>query len=270
MIRRSPDARPARGRSRTGRRDLVLMALSAALSGCGDSPGAQMAAEAVGTTLLLPAAIALTPVLIAQAAVAQVDNGLSRAGQVSLDDAYQAVHGVGLHSPNVDPVTGAVSPPSRRASRTLSAAQASLFRLLRAEGYSPAFQSVRYVICEEVAVHGGKTWLLLAVVARRGRDLDYNLASPPAEVYRVTPRADTVIDWVALDQSLLDDDKTFAYLFAAAVQAIKERHTAPDYAAMAQKWHDGDIPAVIAASNARAQVILDRMRAAPGPDKPRA
>jgi hypothetical protein len=74
---------------------------------------------------------------------------------------------------------------------------------------------------------------------------------------------DTVIDWVAIDRSLVDDDKIDAYLLASAVQSILDGRHAPDYWSASTQWNDRELAAVMALSEQRASRMLNATSAHP-------
>jgi hypothetical protein len=78
-------------------------------------------------------------------------------------------------------------------------------------------------------------------------------------------KTDTVIDWVAIDRTLIDDDKNDAYLVAAAVQAILDHRRAPDYWAVSKLWKDRQLEEVVALSEQRAHAILAAIPGAAAP-----
>jgi hypothetical protein len=80
--------------------------------------------------------------------------------------------------------------------------------------------------------------------------------SDPMEWLLPNENTDIVIDWVAIDRSLLDDDKIDAYLLAAAVQSILDGRHAPDYWSVSKQWNDGELAAVRALSEQRAVRML--------------
>ena len=237
-----------------GRRGLGALAMASLLPGCSNPKAGEAVGDMTLALVTIPAMVVLVPLMLGKATLAQVDDGLRRGGHVTLDQAYQAVYNLPITSPNVDPVTGAVKPPARTAPRNIHTAQLGLDRLLRANGYDPNFQRYHYLLCEESAEANGRTWLLLSVVSRDGRARDPSLTGD--QYYVANPRADTVLDWVALDQAVLADDKAYAFLFAAAAQAVIDRRTAPDYWRAAQQWHDGHVQAVVDQCARKAQAIL--------------
>jgi hypothetical protein len=87
--------------------------------------------------------------------------------------------------------------------------------------------------------------------------------SDPMEWFVPDENTDTVIDWVAIDRSLVDDDKIDAYLLAAAVQSILDRRHAPDYWSVSKQWNDGELAAVMALSEQRALRMLNATSAHP-------
>jgi len=190
-------------------------------------------------------------------------------GHVSLDDAYEAAFGVHIHSPDVDPESGRVIHPNpaylvvlygrkTRAVGSMSGAFSDL-------AYRYGLNAHKYALRQEVLHRDDRTYLLVSVVEHKPGTwvpIDQR-PSDPMEWFLPDEKTDTVIDWVAIDRTLVDDDKIDAYLLAAAVQSILDGRHAPDYWSVSKQWNDGELAAVMALSEQRALRMLKATSAHP-------
>jgi len=261
---------------RRGARLLVLLGLAAcsttsnlnkaaAIAEAGGEPVAAIA-EAGGEPVLVGMAILSAPVWMPlMAADDSLRHFLQRhrhGGHVSLDDAYEAAFGVHIYSPDVDPETGQVihRNPAHldvlygRRKRAAGIMNMALSQL----AYHYGLVAPRYALCQEVLHRGDRTYLLVSVVEHSpGTWVPINLRpSDPMEWFLPDEKTDTVLDWVAIDRTLVDDDMNDAYLLAAAVQAILDHRHAPDYWAVSKQWKDGQLEEVMVLSKQRAHAIL--------------
>jgi hypothetical protein len=123
--------------------------------------------------------------------------------------------------------------------------------------YMYGLNAVNHALCQEVLHRDNRTYLLVSVVQLRpghvSKWLPINVRpSDPMEWFVPNENTDTVIDWGAIDRSLVDDDKIDAYLLTAAVQSILDGRHAPDYWSVSKQWSDGELAAVMALSEQRA------------------
>jgi hypothetical protein len=132
----------------------------------------------VGYTLAVDMVLLLVP-----DAVRRFPHRYRHGGHVSLDDAYEAVFGVHIHSPDVDPATGQVihpntahlDVPSGRRTRAAGYLNGPLWELANRYGLVPR----RYALCQEVLHRGDRTYLLVSVVQHKpGTWVPINLRDP--------------------------------------------------------------------------------------------
>ncbi len=194
-------------------------------------------------------------------------------GHVSLDDAYQAAFGLSVRSPDVDPVTGRVIHPNPAVQYGVlwgrkTRAVGSMNRAFSHLAYVYGLNALNYGLCQEVLDRDNRAYLLVSVVQLKPGHVSKWLPidvrpSDPVEWFVPNENTDTVIDWVAIDRSLVDDDKIDAYLLAAAVQSILDGRHAPDYWSVSKQWNSGDLDAVMALSEQRALRMLNATSAHP-------
>jgi hypothetical protein len=194
-------------------------------------------------------------------------------GHVSLDDAYEAAFGVHISSPDVDPETGRVIHPNRAVlfgvlDGRKTRAVGSMNRAFSHLAYMYGLDALQYGLCQEVLHRDNRTYLLVSVVQLKPGHVSVwfpiNVRpSDPMEWFVPNENTDTVIDWVKIDRSLVDDDKIDAYLLAAAVQSILDGRHAPDYWSVSKQWNDGELAAVTALSEQRALGMLNATSAHP-------
>jgi hypothetical protein len=223
-------------------------------------------AGAGGEPVLMGMAILSAPVLMPlMAAGDSVRHFAQRhrhGGHVSLDDAYEAAFGVHINSPDVDPETGRVTHPNPaqvvvlygRKKRAVGVMNMALSQL----AYRYGLNAPRYALCQEVLHRDDRTYLLVSVVEHApGTWVPIELRpSDPMEWFLPDEKTDTVLDWVAIDRTLVDDDMNDAYLLAAAVQVILDHRHALDYRAVSKQWKDGQLEEVMVHSKQRAHAIL--------------
>jgi hypothetical protein len=250
---------------------LLLMLSLAACSTTGDlNNRTNMIAGEVGWTVCIGIAVLSAPVVLplvmADDSIRHFSQRHRHGGHVSLDDAYQAAFGVHIHSPDVDPESGRVIHPNSaqlvvlygRKKRAVGAMNMALSQLAHHYG----LVGHRYALCQEVLHRDDRTYLLVSVVEHTpGTWIPIDQRpSDPMEWFLPDEKTDTVLDWVAIDRTLVDDDKNDAYLLAAAVQAILGHRHAPDYWAVSKQWKDGQLGAVMALSEQRAHAMLTAIR----------
>jgi hypothetical protein len=240
------------------RRVALLLALLA-LAACrttSENAGAE------GSALGMLAVVLLVPTEMAGDSLRDITHRHRHGGYVSLDDAYEAAYGVHISSPDVDPKTGQLIHPSPellygRKTGAVGRMHVAFRHLAHMYGLS----ADKYALCQEVLYRDNRTYLLVSVVQLKpghvGAWVPMNLhPSDPMEWFVPNENTDTVIDWVAIDRSLVDDDKIDAYLLAAAVQSILDGQHAPDYWSVSKQWNDGELAAVMAISEQRALRML--------------
>jgi len=210
----------------------------------------------VGWAALVTAALAVAPFIIAEDSLEHFVKRQRNGGRVSLDDAYQAAYGVSVHSPAVDQETGRIIQPNPKGVNSKKIAGSELaFTYLE---YRYGISASKYMLCEELQHQDDKSYLLLSVVRRKsGRSLSpYERPLNSQEWYLPNEKTDTVIDWVAIESTRIEDDKTYAYLLAAAVRAILDGKRAPDYWSVSKRWNDGELSEVMVLSERRARGTL--------------
>ena len=262
-----------RPRSSCGGRVLVGMAVLALLGACASSGNPRSgndepsrAAQGAETAVFGVAMIAVIPVAVVAVSFealaypekfhrSPVVRQPLLTGPVSLDAAYVAAYGTHVNSQDVDQSTGQVLRTHMTHVRSMLEAQISFVQL--AERYG--LHHVRYQLCREAQSSGGHDYLLLSLVYRK-------IPKFSTQLHKVDPlvpaiSTDSVIDWVALDAAILEQDKTYALLLAGAVdETLHTPPTRPDpaaeYWAVAQHWRSGDVAFVLDLSEQRARRIL--------------
>jgi hypothetical protein len=216
-------------------------------------------AGAVGSALGMLAWPVLVPIEMAGDSFRHFTQRHRHGGHVSLDDAYHAAFGFSVSSPDVDPETGRVIHPNPavlygRKTRAVG----SMNRAFSHLAYMYGLNADKYALCQEVLHRDNRTYLLVSVVQHKpGTWVPINVRpSDPMEWFLPDEKTDTVIDWVAIDRSLVDDDKIDAYLLTAAVQSNLDGRHAPDYWSVSKQWNDGELAAVMALSEQRALRML--------------
>jgi hypothetical protein len=246
----------SRSLAATARVALVLVLLGlAACRTTSENAGAQ------GTAIGMLAWPVLMPIEMAGDSMRDFAHRHRHGGHVSLDDAYHAAFGLGMLSPDVDPETGRVINPNpaflkQRNTRAVGSLNRALWSLASMYGLN----AQEYALCQEVLHRDNRTYLLVSVVQLKpghaSRWLPINVRpNDPMEWFVPDENTDTVIDWVAIDRSLVDDDKIDAYLLAAAVQSILDHRHAPEYWSVSKQWNDGELEAVMALSEQRVMHI---------------
>lgn len=269
-----------------------ILALSASLmlAGCA-TPQSQRAADTFGRGVVN---LVLSPIMIVSGlaqglaflpytigtGLDELNKGLARADAVSLEDSYQAVHGVSIADPRVDRRSGQVA--GRQAGygagfgehrpQAMMDATLAFRRLLTSQGM-PAAKAEQYALVgnyRHVRI-GGQ--ILLAVVHRpagmapiRVRSKDTGIVTTLRPQHRswltayerdVTGvRIDEVIDWTSIEYSSLKQDKVVAMLMVLAAESIKSGKRSPDYWSAERHWMDGDTRAAIVASRNKVRHIV--------------
>jgi hypothetical protein len=255
-----------RSRAATRRVGLVLALLGLAACRTTDLDAGPIA-------LGMLAAPVLVPIGMAADSFRHFTQRHRHGGHVSLDDAYQAAFGLSVRSPDVDPETGRVIHPNPavpfgvldgRKTRAVGSMNRAFSHLVSMYGLN----RVNYALCQEVLHRDDRTYLLVSVVQLKPGHVSAWLPinvrpNDPMEWFVPNENTDTVIDWVAIDRSLVDDDKIDAYLLAAAVQSILDGRHAPDYWSVSKQWNDGELAAVMALSEQRALRMLNATSAHP-------
>jgi hypothetical protein len=220
-------------------------------------------AGAEGAGLGMLAVVLLVPVEMAGDSLRDFTHRHRHGGRVSLDDAYEAAYGVHIPSPDVDPETGQVVHPNPevlygRKTRAVG----SMHEAFRHLAYRYGLNANKYALCQEVLHSDNRTYLLISVVQLKPGHMStwvpINVRpNDPMEWFLPNENTDTVIDWVAIDRSLVDDDKIDAHLLAASVQSILDGKHASDYWQVSRQWNDGQLAAVMTLSEQRALRMLN-------------
>jgi hypothetical protein len=272
MTERNTVRRPTCAMRIPHRRAPLLLVLS--LAACSTTRDLNNKAGTIAGEVALAAVVGLTmlsaPVTLPIGTAADASRHLLQrhrhGGHVSLDDAYEAAFGVHLHSPDVDPESGQVIQrnPAHldvlygRKKRAVGVVNMAFSQL----AYRYGLAGTRYALCQEVLHRDDRTYLLVSIVEHApGTRIPIDQRpSDPMEWFLPDEKTDTVLDWVAIDRTLVDDDKNDACLLAAAVQAILDHRHAPDYWSVSKQWKDGQLGEVMALSKQRAHAILTAIR----------
>jgi hypothetical protein len=265
---------------------LVMLAVLT-LGGCATTGTRPGATEMVGRGLL---GLVLSPLMIV-GGIAQglaflpytigtglqaLNRALVDAQAVTLDDAYRAGYGVALDDPRVDQQTGEVRGETigygRLHPEAMAEATRALQRLLVAQGMSRE-RADQYVLGGVYTHVRSRGHLLLSLVHRPAGAQPFRAVSKHtgiATTFRPDQRGwrepyardvdgrpiDEVIDWVAIDYALLQQDRVVATLFVLAAESVKSGARADDYWSVERRWLAGESAGVIEAS--RARIRLDR------------
>lgn len=257
------------------------------LTGCASTHDGRLAVETFGHGLKN---LILSPFMIVAGIVqglaflpytlgtglAELNRGLLEAQAVSLDDSYQATFGVSINDPRVNPQTGEVagdsSPYGRLRPGAIAEATAAFQRLLVSQGM--AEDRARHYVIAAVYTHTiSRDHILLSVVHRHPGSQPFRVVSKHTAIptlfrpgqmgwYEPYPRdaegrvVDEVIDWVALEYSLLRSNKVVATLMSLGVEAVKSGKRMHDYWPVEQRWIAGETGQVIRESLARVQLDL--------------
>jgi hypothetical protein len=226
-------------------------------------------AGAEGSALGMLAVVLLVPIEMAGNSLRDFAQRHPHGGHVSLDDAYKAAYGVHISSPDVDPKSGQVIHPNPevlygRKTGAVGRMHVAFRHLAQMYGLN----ANKYALCQEVLHRDNRTYLLVSVVQLKPGHVSAWVPisvrpSDPMEWFLPNENTDTVIDWVAIDRSLVDDDKIDAYLLAAAVQSILDGRHAPEYWSVSKQWNDGELAAVMTLSEQRALRMLNATSAHP-------
>jgi hypothetical protein len=175
-------------------------------------------AGAEGLALGMLALPLLVPIEMAGDSLRNFTHRHRHGGHVSLDDAYEAAYGVHIPSPDVDPETGQVIHPNPevlygRKTRAVG----SMYVAFRHLAHVYGLNANKYALCQEVLHRDNRTYLLVSVVQLKPGHMSVWVPinvrpDDPMEWFLPNENTDTVIDWVAIERSLVDDDRIDAYL----------------------------------------------------------
>jgi hypothetical protein len=208
--------------------------------------------------------------------LAELNKALLQASAVSMDDSYKATFGVGIANPSVDKKSGDVYGQEglygRFRPEAIFEANRAFQRLLVSQGM-PEAQARNYVLAGNYKYAWSRNHILLAVVYRH----------PGAQPFRVTAKQtgiastlrpdqqgwyepyerdaagqaiDEVIDWAALEYTVLRQDKVVATLMVLAVEAVKSGKKSPDYWTAEQRWQAGETASILQQSADKAKRAL--------------
>lgn len=198
----------------------------------------------------------------------ELNQGLLQANAVSLDDSYKATFGVSIADPNVHKQTGEVFNQDglygRFKPEALVEANRAFRRLLVSQGM-PQDQVVHYTLVGNYRYAWSQDRILVAVVYRHIGDAPFRVTAKETKIattfrpeqrgwYEAYPRdaggaaIDEVIDWAALEYSVLRSDKVVATLMAIAGEAVKTGKRAPDFWDAERRWLAGDTASVMQSS----------------------
>lgn len=213
-------------------------------------------------------------------ALTELEQMLSCADAVSLDDSYRAAFGVSVADRRVDQKTGDVHGQRRRYGRyapeALAGTNRAFHRLLISQGMSDE-TARKYVLVGNYTHAWTRGQILLAVVLRHTRTEPFRVRDKQTstvttlhpdqrcwyEAYErdVNGQAiDEVIDWAPLEYGVLRHDKIVATLLVLATEAVKFDTRSPDYWQAERRWLAGETAAVPQESADRIQGTLLRRK----------
>jgi hypothetical protein len=264
----------------------VVMLLVLTVTGCATTtssgPGAaQMVGRGLAGLVLSPFMIvggimqglAFLPYTIGTG-LQELNRALVQAQSVTLDDAYRAGYGVSIDDPRVDQTTGEVRGETvaygRLHPEAMAEATRALQRLLVSQGMAPE-RAGEYVLGGVYTHVRSRGHILLAVTHRPAGAQPFRAVSKHtgiATTFRPEQRGwrepyardvegrvvDEVIDWVAIDYALLQQDKMVATLFVLAAESVKSGKRADDYWPVERRWLAGDSAGVVEHSRARVRL----------------
>jgi hypothetical protein len=245
----------------------ISMLAASFVAGCADNRAAKVAGEATETIIAAPIVLTLLPLAFAIEPFERTREtkgpppGSERDGYVTLDEGYRAAFGVSASSDAVDQKTGQVLHSAFTRSRDMRSASDLVFKLAVQHG----LRRDDTIICSEPLHQGEKTYLLLSVVSRHPPKGTQVSAMPFDSWHTPNPATDKVLDWVAIDAALIDQDKYYAYLLAAAAQAMfrPPSDEQPDYWSASRLWREGRLAEVLEMSNRRGELVAHPAQAGP-------
>jgi len=238
------------------------MLVVAVMAGCADPKAKKMAKDVALEVVEGPVAPGLLLVAMPLAyAIQPFEKGrktkgpdTEKLGYVTLDKGYLAAFGVSASSEAVDRKTGQVLNPVLTRPRDMSTASGLVFQLASRHGVNIGDK----LVCSETLQQDGKTYLLLSVVSREPRRDQPFSAVQLATWHKPDRATDKVLDWVAIDAALIDQDKYYAYLLAAAAQAMTSTNEQPDYWTASRLWREGRVAEVLDMSDRRGELVMRR------------
>ena len=262
----------------------AVLLLAVLTAGC-VSPDGRMGMETFGRGLLnlvlspfmivagLAQGLAFLPYTIG-VGLNELNRALVEAQAVSLDDSYKATFGVSIQDPRVDKKTGEIAGESglygRYRPEAMAEAGRAFQRLLVAQGMSPA-QAGHYMLGGVYTHVWSRNHVLLAVMYRHPGEQPIRVVSKHTSIattFRPDQRAwrepyerdvngqviDEVIDWAAIEYTMLRQDKLVATLMALAVEAVKSDKRSTDYWQAERRWLAGESAEVMRQSTARVKI----------------
>jgi hypothetical protein len=263
----------------------VLLTVALLASGCAVGPGGadgRLAAETFGRGVMN---LLLSPLMIV-AGIAQglaflpytigvglgeLNQALLQANAVPLNDSYQATFGVSISDPRVDPKSGEVRGEhglyGRYRPEAILEANRAFQRLLVSQGMAEDMAR-HYALTGNYRYAWSRGQILLAVVYRHPGAQPFRVAAKQTGIvttFRPDQRGwhepyerdvngqaiDEIIDWAALEYSLLRQDKLVATLMVIAAEAVKSGQRAPAYWQVERRWMAGETVQVMRESSAR-------------------
>jgi len=208
--------------------------------------------------------------------VAELNKALLEAHAVSLDDSYKATFGVPLSDRSVNPKSGDVLGQEglygRYRPEAIVEGNRAFQRLLVSQGM-PEDKARTYVLTGNYAYAWSRGHILLAVVHRAPGQQPLRVTAKQTNILttlRPDQRGwfepyerdangqgiDEVIDWTAMEYTLLRQDKVVATLMVLAVEGVKSGKRSPDYWQAERRWQAGDSAALIQESLEKARRAL--------------
>jgi hypothetical protein len=272
--------------NRIRRWSAAMLAVVPLLSACA-VPGGPSPLETFGRGL---AGLVLSPLMIV-AGIAQgigflpytlgtslidLNRALVQAQAVTLDDSYKATFNVPASDPRVNQQTGEISGATglygRYRSEAIFEANRAFQRLLVSQGMPPAMAE-QYVLAGDYTYAWSRDQILLAVVHRHPGAQPFRAVTGRtgiATTFRPDQRGwyepyardvdgrpmDEVINWAALQYTVLRQDKVVATLMALAAEDVKSGKRRPDFWAAQQRWLAGETNQVMQESLATVKGAL--------------
>lgn len=256
------------------------------LFGCA-TPGGPSPVEVFGRGL---AGLLLSPLMIV-AGIAQgigflpytvgtslteLNRALVQAQAVTLDDSYKATFNVPVNDPRVNQQTGEISGATglygRYRPEAIFEANRAFQRLLVSQGMPPT-TAEHYVLAGDYTYAWSRGQILLAVAYRHPGRQPFRVVAKHTGItttFRPDQRGwyepyardvddrviDEVINWAAMEYSLLRQDKVVATLMALAAEDVKSGKRRADFWPAQQRWLAGDTTQVMQESLATVKNAL--------------
>ncbi len=205
-----------------------------------------------------------------------LNKALVEANAVSLDDSYKATFGVSIADRQVDPKTGNVYGQEGLYGRyrpdAIMEANRAFQRLLVSQGM-PEEQARNYALAGNYRYAFSRGQILIAVVYRHSGLQPIRTAAKQTSIvttFRPDQRGwyepyerdvdgqaiDEVIDWAAMDYTVLRNDKVVATLMVIAAESVKSGKRSPEYWAAERRWQAGDTATVVRESEEKVKRAL--------------